>query len=74
VLVLKQGPRGASFVIDGEVDHRLPAHGPVLDATGAGDALAAGFLLGGPELAMEVAARCVAQVGAQPHTLLPDQP
>jgi sugar/nucleoside kinase (ribokinase family) len=74
VLVLKQGPRGASFVIDGEVDHRLPSHGPVLDATGAGDALAAGFLLGGPELAMDVAARCVAQVGAQPHTLLPDQP
>jgi ribokinase len=74
VLVLKQGPKGCSFVIDGVEDHRLPVPGPVVDATGAGDALAAGFLLGGPELAMEVAARCVAQVGAQPHTLLPDSP
>lgn len=72
VLVLKRGPRGCSFVIDGVDDHRDPLPGPVHDVTGAGDALAAGFLLGGPDLAMEVAARCVAQVGAQPHTLLPD--
>jgi 2-dehydro-3-deoxygluconokinase len=74
VLVLKQGEKGCSFVIDGVEDHRPPAPGPVNDVTGAGDALAAGFLLGGPELAMEVAARCVAQIGAQPHTLLPDSP
>jgi ribokinase len=74
VLVLKRGPKGCSFVIDGVEDHRNPVHGPVVDATGAGDALAAGFLLGGPELAMEVAARCVAQAGAQPRTLLPDIP
>lgn len=74
VLVLKQGPRGCSFVIDGVDDHRAALPGPVVDATGAGDALAAGFLLGGPELAMEVAARCVAQVGAQPRTLLPEDP
>ena len=74
VLVLKQGPRGCSFVIDGVDDHRESLPGPVVDATGAGDALAAGFLLGGPDLAMEVAARCVAQVGAQPMTLLPEDP
>jgi len=37
-----------------------------LDSTGAGDALAAGFILGGPQLALETAARCVAQVGAMP--------
>lgn len=74
VLVLKQGPKGCSFVIDGVADHRLPVPGPVRDVTGAGDALAAGFLLGGPDLAMEMAARCVAQVGAQPRTLLPDTP
>ncbi len=74
VLVLKQGPRGCSFVIDGVVDHRPPVPGPVVDATGAGDALAAGFLVGGPDLAMQVAARCVAQVGAQPHTMLPEAP
>ncbi len=72
VLVLKQGPRGCSFVIDGVEDHREALPGAVVDVTGAGDALGAGFLLGGPDLAMEVAARCVAQVGAQPHTLLPE--
>jgi sugar/nucleoside kinase (ribokinase family) len=72
VLVLKQGARGCSFVIDGVSDHRLPVPGQVVDVTGAGDALGAGFLLGGPDLAMEVAARCVAQFGAQPHTLLPE--
>ncbi len=74
VLVLKQGAKGCSFVIDGVTDHRLPVPGAVHDVTGAGDALGAGFLLGGPDLAMEVAARCVAQVGAQPSTLLPESP
>jgi sugar/nucleoside kinase (ribokinase family) len=61
-LVLKHGPRGASF------DHALlPARATVVvDVTGAGDALTAGWIVGGPELAMETAARCVAQVGAQP--------
>jgi ribokinase len=67
VLVLKRGPRGCAFVIDGVEDHRDALPGPVLDVTGAGDALTAGFLLGGPDLAMEAAARCVGQVGAQPH-------
>jgi sugar/nucleoside kinase (ribokinase family) len=37
-----------------------------VDATGAGDALAAGFLVGGPELALRTAARCVAKLGAMP--------
>jgi ribokinase len=47
--------------------HELPpADGDVVDATGAGDALAAGFLVGGPELAAEAAARCVAKAGALP--------
>ena len=66
VLVLKHGPRGASFVIDGVSDDRHPLAGAVADATGAGDALAAGFLVGGADVAMTTAARCVAQVGAQP--------
>ena len=69
VLVLKHGPGGASFVIDGVADDRLPAAGPVVDATGAGDALSAGFLVGGSDLAMTTAAACVAQVGAQPEVL-----
>lgn len=69
VLVLKHGPAGADFVIDGVPDHREPVAGPVHDVTGAGDALTAGFLVGGADLAMATAARCVAQMGAQPAAL-----
>jgi sugar/nucleoside kinase (ribokinase family) len=66
VLVLKRGSRGTSFVVAGVADDRSPKHGRVVDVTGAGDALAAGYLVGGPDLAMEAAARCVAIRGAQP--------
>jgi sugar/nucleoside kinase (ribokinase family) len=60
--VLKLGARGARF---GDVE--LPAvPAEVLDTTGAGDALAAGYLVGGPELAMTAAARCVAKLGSMP--------
>ena len=38
----------------------------VVDTTGAGDAFAAGYLLGGVEAALGAAARCVARMGAQP--------
>jgi ribokinase len=66
VLVLKHGPAGATFVIDGISDDHPPVAGIVVDATGAGDAITAGFLVGGVELAMTTAARCVGTVGAQP--------
>lgn len=60
--VIKLGPRGARFP-EGE----LPAPAvESVDTTGAGDALAAGYLIGGPELAIEAAARCVQAVGAMP--------
>ena len=60
--VIKLGARGAVFP-EGAFD----AHAAdVIDATGAGDALAAGYLVGGPELAMQAAARCVGAVGAMP--------
>jgi sugar/nucleoside kinase (ribokinase family) len=63
--VIKRGPLGISVFGQDNVDY--PAHeGPVVDTTGAGDALAAGFLVGGPELALETAARCVAKLGAMP--------
>ncbi|MGH3131156.1 MAG: carbohydrate kinase family protein, partial [Gaiellaceae bacterium] len=61
-VVLKCGARGCAVRRDGTV-REYPAHPvEVVDSTGAGDAFAAGFLLGGPELALEAAARCVAQM------------
>jgi ribokinase len=60
--VVKRGPSG--FTVSGQEWPAAPAQ--PLDATGAGDALAAGFLVGGPELAAETAARCVAKIGAMP--------
>ena len=60
--VLKRGARGVT--VDG-VD-QAAVDVDVVDATGAGDALAAGFLVGGPELAVATAARCCAQLGSMP--------
>jgi ribokinase len=63
VRIVKRGARGIG--VDG-VDH--PAReADVVDTTGAGDALAAGYIVGGTPLALETAARCVAQVGAMPE-------
>jgi sugar/nucleoside kinase (ribokinase family) len=60
--IVKRGADG--FEADGELFSALTT--AVVDSTGAGDALAAGYLVGGPALAAEAAARCVAQVGAMP--------
>jgi ribokinase len=60
--VVKLGARGANFP---EGFYPAPSVVP-LDTTGAGDALAAGYLLGGPELALAAAARSVATIGAMP--------
>ncbi len=62
--ILKRGARGCSF--DGEERSARPVD-EIVDSTGAGDALAAGWLVGGPELALEAAARCVQRVGAMPE-------
>jgi ribokinase len=60
--VIKLGARGARFP-----EGLCPAPAvPVIDTTGAGDALAAGYLVGGPERAIAAAARCVGLVGAMP--------
>jgi sugar/nucleoside kinase (ribokinase family) len=64
--VLKRGSRGV--VVhgpDGSEEHAA-AGGNVVDTTGAGDALAAGFIVGGIELGLEAAARCVGHLGAVP--------
>jgi ribokinase len=60
--VVKRGARG--IAVDGEELAAMPAE--AIDSTGAGDALAAGFIVGGAHLALETAARCVARVGAMP--------
>jgi len=65
--VLKRGSRGV--VVhgpDGSEGHAAASGGDVVDTTGAGDALAAGFIVGGIELGLEAAARCVGQLGAVP--------
>ena len=69
--VIKRGARGCVVVTE---DARLdlsPVDADVVDTTGAGDALAAGFLLGGSleeaaRRGLEAAARCVANVGSLP--------
>jgi sugar/nucleoside kinase (ribokinase family) len=61
--ILKRGARGCSF--DGDEREALPVDEAV-DSTGAGDALAAGWIVGGPDLALEAAASCVRHLGAMP--------
>ena len=60
--VIKHGARGATFP---EGFYPAPAVAAI-DSTGAGDALAAGYLVGGPELAIAAAAQSVRLVGAMP--------
>ncbi len=61
--VLKLGADGVELS-DGR---RLPAPpADVVDTTGAGDALAAGYLVRDVELGLEAAARCVANLGTMP--------
>ncbi len=60
--VIKLGAAGARFP-----EGAYPAaEVNLVDATGAGDALAAGYLVGGPPLAIQAAGRCVSQIGAMP--------
>jgi sugar/nucleoside kinase (ribokinase family) len=61
--IVKRGQAGASF--DGAEREAVPVSA-VVDSTGAGDAFAAGWLVGGPGLALEAAARCVQQAGSMP--------
>jgi sugar/nucleoside kinase (ribokinase family) len=69
--VLKRGARGCTvFTEDAKLDFAA-VETEVVDPTGAGDALAAGFLVGGSleeaaRRGLDAAARCVANVGSLP--------
>ena len=69
--MLKRGARGLGvFTQDTKLDFAA-LEAEVVDPTGAGDALAAGFLLGGSledaaRRGLDAAARCVAKVGSLP--------
>jgi sugar/nucleoside kinase (ribokinase family) len=64
--VVKRGSRGVEVRSAARVEEHRSLGAEVVDTTGAGDALAAGFLVGGIELGLEASARCVAQLGAVP--------
>ena len=64
--VLKRGAAGCAIERNDERSEFSALPTEVVDTTGAGDAFAAGYLVGGVELALETAARCVSQLGAMP--------
>ena len=69
--VLKRGARGCTvFTQDAKLDFAA-VEADVVDPTGAGDALAAGFLMGGSleeatRRGLDAAARCVSRIGSMP--------
>jgi sugar/nucleoside kinase (ribokinase family) len=71
-LVLKRGPRGCLVRREGATVLDVPApEVEVVDSTGAGDAFAAGFLVGatpeeGAALGRRAAAECLGRLGAMP--------
>jgi sugar/nucleoside kinase (ribokinase family) len=60
--IVKRGSEGV--VVDGRQYAALETD--VVDTTGAGDAFAAGYLVGGVARGLAAAARCVARLGAMP--------
>jgi sugar/nucleoside kinase (ribokinase family) len=69
--VLKRGSRGCVAASGGNRVELAAKDAAVVDSTGAGDALAAGFLLGGnlhqaAERSLAAAARWVGTLGAMP--------
>jgi sugar/nucleoside kinase (ribokinase family) len=62
--IVKRGASGAVF--GGDELAAVPVAN-VVDSTGAGDAFAAGWLVGGPHLALEAGALCVQQAGSMPE-------
>jgi sugar/nucleoside kinase (ribokinase family) len=77
LIVIKRGALGAIAKVEDEAIIEQPAtHTKVIDTTGAGDAFAAGFLAAWLERknlsaslshALDIAAQCVATIGARPR-------
>jgi sugar/nucleoside kinase (ribokinase family) len=66
-VVVKDGAREVTVIHrDGTETVHATKAARAVDPTGAGDALAAGYLVGGIDVGIEAARRCVASVGAQP--------
>lgn len=66
IVVTKRGSHGVRVRRGGRETEHPARPADVVDTTGAGDAFAAGFLLGGEDLGLEAAGRCVATMGAFP--------
>ena len=64
--VIKSGRLGSTFVVGGVQVVLGAVPGPAVDVSGAGDALAAGYFVGGPQMAMAAAAGRDARTGGQP--------
>ena len=64
--IVKRGAAGSAIERGGERSEFPSLPADVVDTTGAGDAFAAGYLVGGMELALATAARCVSKLGATP--------
>ncbi len=67
VAVRKDGAAGVEVFERGRRSHHAAPLVEVVDATGAGDAFAAGYLVGGIDAAVEAAASCLTKTGAFPH-------
>jgi sugar/nucleoside kinase (ribokinase family) len=65
-VVVKRGARGCVVRRGATSEQHAAVRADVVDSTGAGDSFAAGFLLGGAELGLAAAARCVATMGSMP--------
>lgn len=66
IWVVKRGANGCTVFQGGKHSDHPAVDAEVIDTTGAGDAFAAGYLVGGIELALATAARCVGKLGAMP--------
>jgi sugar/nucleoside kinase (ribokinase family) len=65
-VVVKRGDLGCRILAGGAPTDLPAVPATAVDATGAGDAFAAGYLVGGAELALLAGARCVSKGGAMP--------